>query len=193
MQIAATEIAEIKVITPVRHVDSGFSRKYSRKTCCGNMELTFTLSVRRRAANTASLSVGSPHCARQGIGRRLFEIGQNNASPLHSVRRLRARSRNHDQCPALVRIHRQCNNPSLRNHGLPPATPCRFIRHIVWIESSHNILIIWSLSTSYEFRIMLGATDLHSLAVLRGPAGAASSRTVTKKCRQKAAVSHLTN
>jgi hypothetical protein len=46
-----------------------------------------------------------PHRARHGIGRRLFEVGQNNAGPLHSVCRLGARSRHLDQCPALVRIH----------------------------------------------------------------------------------------
>jgi hypothetical protein len=63
-----------------------------------------------------------PHRARHGIGRRLFEVRQNNAGPLHSVRRLSARSRNLDQCPALVRVHRQCNNPSRRNHGSP--RPC---------------------------------------------------------------------
>ena len=63
-----------------------------------------------------------PHRARHGIGRRLFEIGQNNPGPLHSVRRLRARSRNLDQCQTLVRVHRQGNDPSRSSHGSP--LPC---------------------------------------------------------------------
>ncbi len=63
-----------------------------------------------------------PHRPRHGIGRRLAEVRQNNAGSLHSVRRLGARSRNLDQCPALVRLYRQCNNPSRRNHGSP--LPC---------------------------------------------------------------------
>jgi len=79
-----------------------------------------------------------PHPARHGIGRRFFEVAQNNAGPLHSVRRLRARSRNLDQCPALVRVHRQCNNPSRSNHGFSPPRHVAFIRHIAWIENPHT-------------------------------------------------------
>jgi len=37
-----------------------------------------------------------PHRPRHGISRRLVEIGQNNAGPLHTVRRFGARSRDLD-------------------------------------------------------------------------------------------------
>ena len=60
-----------------------------------------------------------PHRARYGIGRGLVEVGQNNAGPLHPVCRFGARSSHLNQRPALIRIHRQDNNPSRSNHGSP--------------------------------------------------------------------------
>jgi hypothetical protein len=50
---------------------------------------------------------------------------ENNTGTLHPVRRLGARARDLDQRPALVRIHRRCNNPSRSYHGSP--LPCHAI------------------------------------------------------------------
>jgi hypothetical protein len=44
MQVAVTEIADIKVITPVRHVGSrGFFSEVFKENCCKSMVSTFTL------------------------------------------------------------------------------------------------------------------------------------------------------
>ncbi len=137
--------------------------QYSR---CQYSQFGGTLQTARHAL------LAHPHRARHGIGRRLFEIGQNNPRPLHSVRRLRARSRNLDQCQTLVRVHRQCNNPSRRNHG----SPCHVMAlHTTYREdqtSLHNISTIWNLSTRgcfglapRRYRPLVGALEMNGCAM----------------------------
>ena len=64
-----------------------------------------------------------PDPTRHGVGRRIVEIGENNAGSLHSVRWFGARPRNLRQRPALVRVNRYCNDPSSSNHGFPLPSP----------------------------------------------------------------------
>jgi hypothetical protein len=76
-----------------------------------------------------------PHRPRHGVGRRLVEIGQNYAGALDTVGRFRARSSDLNQRPALIRVHRQGNDPSCSDHGFSPAMQAAY--HISQRSNNH--------------------------------------------------------